>query len=64
IEVNKADNIKQIIVSDILGKKLIEINPNSLGHQQNIDVSKLTSGEYNIRIKTEVGIINKKILKR
>ena len=62
INIKCPDLIKEITVTDILGKRIF--NKNVMDMETSIDVGQLTSAIYFFRIKTEKNIFNKKILIR
>ena len=64
LNISKNDNIliNNIAIYNVLGQLVISI-PNAES-VQNIDVSKLTEGQYFIVIKTEKGISNTKFIKK
>lgn len=60
LNISSSNTIKDIEIYNIIGQKLIEKNiqsPNS-----SIDISKLSKGNYIIKVNTEKGIVNKKFI--
>ena len=58
ININTSLTILEVEIYDVLGKRLNYIKVNN----RKIDVSGVNSGVYILKIKTEIGIILKKIL--
>ena len=55
--------IENVLISDLLGKTVLEMKINNTEFINSIDISKLSSGQYFIKIKTSDGFVNKKIIK-
>jgi len=55
--------IERILIFDLLGRKVLEVNPTTTSNLLTIDVSSLTTGQYLAQITTSEGVLNKKINK-
>ncbi|NPA35407.1 MAG: T9SS type A sorting domain-containing protein [Chlorobi bacterium] len=62
LNISSKSDIKQVVVSNIVGKTVMV--KNNVNRDYRLDLSDLRNGIYIITIKTDRGIINKKILKR
>ena len=62
LNIRSGSDIRQIAVSNIVGKT-VKVKSNA-GRYYRLDMSDLENGIYIITIKTDHGIINKKIIKR
>jgi hypothetical protein len=62
LEIQSDYKVKDIIVFDMLGKKVIEKTLNN--YETQLDVSSLKEGDYIIRLNTVKGIVNKKFIKQ
>src|SRR5690554_6027083 len=56
---SKHDNIRQITVFDMLGQRVMQLT----GDHREMDISQLQAGMYVVSIKTDRGIVSKKIIK-
>lgn len=61
VSFEKIENLKEITLVDITGKRLENYSIDYLNNT--INVSSLTTGVYFIRFKTDTGILSKKIIK-
>lgn len=61
LNINSTEKIKCISVTDITGKSLKSFFPES-NTNLNLDLSKMSSGQYNLRFETEKSIVFKKII--
>jgi len=60
----KADELADIIIMDVAGRKVKEINKINLIEKQEINLADLTPGIYLLTLKTEKEWISKKIIKK
>src|SRR5690554_6230573 len=57
---SELDNIRQITVFDMLGQSVLQLE----GDHREMDISQLQAGMYVVSIKTDPGIVSKKIIKK
>lgn len=63
IQTYSSEKIEHLVVYDLLGNRVFEKKINHAEEANNIDLSKLRSGQYFVQVRTNIGLVNRKFIK-
>ena len=61
--ITSTDKIKEVILYNVLGCEILSFDKLRMTTNETIDISTVSKGIYFAEIKTEIGIVRKKIIK-